>query len=283
MVCVAGGAAWYNVREARKFADPRILLSRFPSGDAAVLSADFALLRDAGLLNEPKAALEPDYKKFLDGTGFDYRRDLDSVTAAFAGNGNYYIARGRFDWKKLRAYVAQQGGSCYRDLCRVQGSSPERHISFLPLRNDTIALAVSSDDFAATRLTKPGPPVTGNIPSGPVWLSVPGAGMRQPNALPPTMRTMFSALRSTERVVITLQPVGNEIEARMEATCKTPVDAGVLASQLRLATASLREALKQDDELSAALTAGTFDQIDRRVTGRWPVRKTLLESLTAGI
>ena len=119
-------------------------------------------MRRAGLLTESKVPLEPDYKSFLDGTGFDYRRDLDSVTATFSGSGNYYIARGRFDWKRLQEYVAKQGGSCYQDLCHVQGSTPERRISFLPLRNDVMALAVGTDDMAATRLTKAGQPVTGN-------------------------------------------------------------------------------------------------------------------------
>ena len=72
----------------------------------------------------------------------------------------------------------------------------------------------------------------------------------------------------------------------MEAICKSSPDAGVLASQLRIATGSLRDALnadKQNDELAATLKAGTFDANGARVIGRWPVQKTLLDSLTAGI
>jgi hypothetical protein len=60
----------------------------------------------------------------------------------------------------------------------------------------------------------------------------------------------------------------------------------VLASQLRLATSTLRDALtadKQNDELAAMLKSGTFDENGSRVIGRWPVQKTLLDSLTAGI
>lgn len=286
VMCLAGGTAWFQAHATRQFFEPSRLLSRFPAEDAAVLSADFATLRRAGMLTESKGALEADYKKFLDGTGFDYKRDLDSVTAAFSASGNFFIARGRFDWKKLRAYVAQQGGSCYQDLCRMQGSTPERHISFLPLRNDTIALAVSTNDLAAARMANPGQPVTGSIPAGPVWLSVPGSELRQRNALPAGLRGMLTALQSTDRVVVTLQPAGSGIEARMEASCKTTADAAVLASQLRIATSSLRDALaanKQDDELAVMLKSGTFDENGTRVTGRWPVQKTLLDALTAGI
>ena len=168
----------------------------------------------------------------------------------------------------------------------MQGSTPERHISFLPLRGDAIALAVSTNDLAAARLVTAGQPVTGSIPAGPVWLSVPGSVLRQRNAVPAGLRGMFTALLNTDRVVVTIQPSGGGLEARMEASCKSAADAAVLASQLRLATSALRDALaaeKQDDELAAMMKSGTFDENGSRVVGRWPVRKTLLDSLTAGI
>jgi hypothetical protein len=286
IVCAAGLTTWLTIRATRQFFEPSHLLARFPAQDAAVLSADFATLRRAGMLNESKAALEPDYRKFLDGTGFDYKRDLDAVTAAFSSSGNFFIARGRFDWKKLRAYAAAQGGSCYEDLCRLPGSTPERHISFLPLRGDTIALAVSTNDLAAARMAHPGPPVAGAIPSGPVWLSIPGSEFRQRSNWPAGLGGIFAALQNTDRVVVTVQPSGNGIEARMDANCRSTADAAVLASQLRLATSTLREALtadKQNDDLAAMLKSGTFEENGSRVVGRWPVQKTLLDSLTAGI
>jgi hypothetical protein len=289
---LVGGAVWLQIHSMRAFFDQKVLLSRFPAGDALAISIDVATLRAAGMLEESKTPLEPDYKQFLDGTGFDYKRDLDSVVASFSGSGNFFIARGRFDWGKLQAYAVRQGGSCYKDLCRMQGSKPERHISFLPLREDAIALAVSTNDLAATQLTKTGQPITTAIPSSPVWLSVPGAEIRRQNALPPEMHFMLSALTSADRIVITVGPAGTGIEAgieaHMDATCRTPEDARILAGQLRSTTALLRETFARDkkvadDEFAALLTGGSFDQTDRKVTGRWPVRKSLLESLTAGI
>ena len=164
MVCLVGAIAWYEIHATRVFFEPARLLSRFPVENAAVFSADFTLLREAGLLSESKAAVEPDYRKFVDATGFDYKRDLDFVVASFSTSGNYYIARGRFNWPKLRAYAAQQGGGCYQDLCRMPGSTPERRISFLPLRSDAIAVAVSTYDLAASRLVNAGAPVAANLP-----------------------------------------------------------------------------------------------------------------------
>jgi hypothetical protein len=290
VLLAVSGAVLYRIHATRVFFNPPALLSRFPSEDALVMSADFATLRRAGLLTSSKAVpLEPEYKQFLDGTGFDYKRDLDYLVASFSRSGTFFIARGRFDWRKLRDYAAQQGGSCYEDLCRMQGSTPERHISFLPLRSDALALAVSTNDLAATLLTKTAAPVTTPLPAAPVWLSVPGAELRRQDALPPSIHLMLSALTRADRVVITLGPGGPQgIEAQLQAMCNSQDDAKVLASQLRSTTGLLKEALARDKnaadgEVTAMLTAGVFDQTDRKVTGNWPVRKSLLDALTNGL
>ncbi|HTA42165.1 MAG TPA: hypothetical protein VK789_06950 [Bryobacteraceae bacterium] len=287
---LAAGIAAYRIHASRAFFNPPALLSRFPAEDALVLSADFAMLRRAGLLTASKGPIEPEYNQFLDGTGFDYRRDLDTLIASFSHSGTFFIARGRFDWKKLRDYALRQGGSCYQDLCRMQGSTPERHISFLPLRNDALALAVSTNDLAATRLTKTTAPVNVPLPSAPVWVSVPGSELRRQNSLPPEMHYMLSALTNADRVVLTFGPEGQGIVAEMDATCRTQDDARVLESQLRSMTGLLKEALTRDktrsasdNELAATLIAGRFAQTDRRVTGKWPVQKSLLDAFTSGL
>src|SRR4051812_39356478 len=100
------GFKWY---EGRGFDDIRVVLSRFPVEDAVVLNVDFSSVREAGLLSDSKLPLEPEYRQFLDGTGFDYHKDLNSVTASFSKSGNFFIARGRFNWTKLRDYAARQG------------------------------------------------------------------------------------------------------------------------------------------------------------------------------
>ena len=282
------GAVWFKIHASDAFFAPAARLSRFPAEDALVLSADFAALRHGGLLSASNAGLEPEYKQFVEGSGFDYKRDLDFLVASFSRSGTFFIARGRFDWKKLREYAARQGGSCYQDLCRVQGSTQDRHISFLPLRDDALALAVSTNDLAATRLTKTAEPVTTSLPSSPVWLSVPGAELRRQDALPPGLHLMLSALTTADRVVITLGPSPQGIKAQLEATCRTQNDARVLASQLRVTADLLKQALSReksasDSELAAMLAGGVFFQTDRSVTATWPVRKSLLDSLTSGL
>ena len=285
LLAVVVGLKW---RGSRDFDDIHKVLSRFPVEDAVVVDIDFSAVRSAGLLSTSSAPLEPEYKQFLDGTGFDYRRDLDSVVMSMSKSGNFFIARGRFDWKKLRDYAAKQGGSCYQDLCRMQGSTPERRISFLPLRDDVMALAVSTDDLAANRLTKEGAPLTAEIPTAPVWVSVPGSAMHDAAAFPPGLRLMLSAMTNADRLVVTVTPSGNDLAAKMDATCRTKDDARVLASQLRTVTQKLKSAAAenkdaQSDELVQVLMRGTFDDDGSHVNGRWPFSKSLIASLTSGI
>jgi hypothetical protein len=44
-----------------------------------------------------------------------------------------------------------------------------------------------------------------------------------------------------------------------------------------------RDKDSQNDELTAMLAAGNFEQTGIKVIGTWPVQKSLLEALTAGL
>ena len=284
LAAAAGIAKW---RDTRAFYQPAELLARFPAEDAIALNLDLATLRAAGLLGVSKAPLEAEYKQFVDNSGFDYRRDLDFVLASFSTSGNYFIARGRFNWARLRAYTAKQGGSCYQDLCRMQGSTADRRISFLPLRSDTIALAVSTDDLAATRLTRIGAKVRDPLPAGPVWLTIPGVVLRQPGGLPPGLRVVFSGLVQADRVVFTAGTSAAGVEVHMDAACKSETDAQVLLSQLQNSVSLLKEAAARGhtdtSPLSNVLMGGSFSQTGARVSGKWPLRKDVIDTMTDGL
>ncbi len=286
-ILIAGLLLFLKVRDSRTFFNPEVLLSRFPVEEAAVFSADVAKLRLGGFLTASAAPLEPEYKQFVDASGFEYKRDLDLVAISFSTSGTYIIARGRFDWKKLEAYAKAQGGNCYQKLCRMQGSKPERRISFLPLRDDTIALAVSTDDLAAAKLENPGPKVTAKLPTDPVWLTVPGAYLRNRDLLPTSLRVTLSGITTADKVTFTVGQAGGGIELRMQATCRSLDEARILSSQLRSGTSQLKEAVAKDatsfDELARTLAAGNFDQRDKVVAGTWPLPPTLLQNLTSGI
>ena len=152
---VAAGVWWFRSRPISLSAQ----YQRLPSRDAAILFVNFDQLRRAGLLgllSGSHVAQDPEYKRFVDATSFDYTRDLDSAMVAFAPTGRYLFVNGRFHWSNLRAYAISHEGDCPSSVCRMPGSTPDRHISYTPLRGNTLAMAVSTDDLAVERLERTG-------------------------------------------------------------------------------------------------------------------------------
>ncbi len=293
ILCVALAATGVAVWKLRRPAGAQVdLLSRLPTQNATVLSVDFDRLRSAGLLSvlaASKTAEEPEYLSFVRDSGFDYKHDLDSALVAFSPDGTYFLIRGRFQWKQLQEYARQQGGSCYDQLCRMPGSTPDKRISFLPLSDGVMALAVSHDDLAASRLLKPVVQRPIEAPQQPMWVSVPAASLRRGDLLPAGARLLASAMVEAERVTFTMGPEGMGLEARLEAVCQSTADAKLLAGQLEKATALLREAAAHQPrkpgpaDFTSVLTAGVFTQSDRKVLGRWQLQRSFLESLMGGI
>ena len=292
----AGGIGLGLYERARILAaSPAGMLQRLPPRNAITLFLDFDALRQGGilkLLSAAKASEEPDYQAFVRATGFNYRDDLDLAAASFNDDGEFFVIKGRFDWKKLAAYAIAQGGVCERRLCRMPGSAPQRLISFFPIQSNLMALAVSSDSFAATRLAdtqaaaltvQPLDP-----PGDPVWLSIPADSLKTTDRLPPGPRLFATALASADKILLSLGPQGRQLEARLAVTCRTSADAAALAAQLQRVTALLRDMIARENQkpdlkdLSGVLTAGVFQQAGRRVSGRWPLPPAFLESLAGG-
>ncbi len=156
IAAICGVAVWgvarFRYHSLRTTAD---WLARLPTQDAMVFYVDFAALRNAGVLQMlagSKVAEEPEYKVFVMKTEFDYTRDLDAVLACFTPRAKYLVVKGRFDWNSLASYARDQGGTCRDALCRMNGSAPDRRISFFPLRPNLMGLAVGADESAAIDL-----------------------------------------------------------------------------------------------------------------------------------
>ncbi|HEY7392956.1 MAG TPA: hypothetical protein VH640_30830 [Bryobacteraceae bacterium] len=290
IAAVCGGAvwgvAWYRSRDLTTAA----LLKRLPSSGALVVYVDFAALRRAGILDRVEAsklAEDADYTDFVRKTDFDYKQDLDAAVAAFAPTGKFLLLRGQFDWKSLRSYVTSENGTCYNSLCRMQGSTQDRRISFFPLQTNLMALAVSEDESAAIRMqdTTPGPVL--EAPDAPVWLSIPVSLLRSGD-LPAGTRPFARAIEKADALTLSFSPDGNRVAAKLNVRCHTPQDASELATQLSRATSLLREVLQQNHQpadptaLSGVLTAGIFHSEGIRVFGYWPIEKSFLDSIFSG-
>src|SRR5262249_8264834 len=89
-LAVSGTIAYWRTRDL----SPRAMLARLPDNGASILSIDFAALRQAGLFEMlPAVAEEPEYKTFVEKTGFDYQRHLDKALVSFHSSGVYFLIR----------------------------------------------------------------------------------------------------------------------------------------------------------------------------------------------
>jgi hypothetical protein len=286
-IVAAGGAWWFRGRPIALSAQ----YLRLPSRDAAVLFVNFDQLRRAGLLDllsRSNVAQDAEYRRFVEATGFDYTRDLDTAMVAFAPGGKYLLLNGRFNWSKLRSYALSNDGDCPGSLCRMMGSTPDRHISYSPLRRATLGVAVSTDDLAVERLNRTGEGSAPQLPASPVWLRIPGSLLKSSGDLPTGTRMFAHTMESANTVTLSLSQDGNRLAARIEVVCSNEQDAASIASDLTHVTALLKDLIEREHqkpgaaELSGILTSGSFRSEGRRVYGYWPIERQFVTSMLSG-
>ena len=278
------GVVWYRSRSLTTAA----LLKRMPAENALVAYIDFNELRRGGvlqLLDGAKAGEDPEYQSFVRHTQFDYKQDLDAAIVAFGPTGRFLFVKGRFDWKSLRAYAESQDGKCVNSFCRMTGSAPERRISFFPVRSNLMAMAVSTDDWAALRLNSAASGPEPEVPDAPVWLSIPTSVLRSGDSLPAGTRIFARGMERAETVTLAFAPEGQGLAARLDVRCRDERDAADLASQLTGTTKLLRETMERERQkpnpadLSGVLASGAFRNEGRRVLGYWPIERVFVQSV----
>ncbi len=289
----AGVAAWaltYTFT-TRNF-DAKQLIECLPPDRATHVYIDVAALRRSGVLDMiagAKAAEAPDYRKFVEQTGFDYRTDLDAAALAFIHGNTYMALRGRFHRDRLSGYARAEGGVCHGELCSMQGSQPDRKISFYPLRSGVLALAVTPEETGASLIGPAQWKRAVNVPVDPVWISVPSFELADVKDFPAGTHAFLRPLSLAQEVAFSIGATkGGTLEIRLDALCDSPVTADQITKRLAAATDLLnkmieREKLKANPhDLSGLLTAGVFLQQDKRVTGHWPLDRGFVESLASG-
>jgi len=273
------------------------MVAYLPASDSLVLYVDMRAIRRSGVLDTivgSKSAEEPEYRRFIQQTGFDYRENLDALAIAIHDNpisherDLYTVAGGDFDWDRLSAYASSQGGACNRGFCRIPASQPNRFISFYKLRPRLLAMATSSDQLGALQvIRRPGVSPPSDLPAEPVWMLVPSTVLQASADLFPEGTLAYaSALRLAQRVVLSLGPQGDHLSISLDATCRTAADAAALVAQLQKLTDTLKSWIAREHtqanpaDLSGVLTAGTFRSDDRRVYGTWPIQKEFIQALS---
>lgn len=290
VAAVLFGIDSYRHRFVRSNAD---LVHLLPRSDSTVVFANFSLLRRAGmmgLLAGAKTAEAEEYDQFVSETRFDYRKDIDALAASVDDGRIFFVARGHFDWDALRNYIKSHGGSCAGDaLCRMPTSQPGRWASLVEIQPNVIGLAVGKDNSAAELLRSEGHRNGGAIPSAPVWVRVSEKLLKNPVDLPLPVRIFAITLQSTDSVLVSFDAADADdsaaFEIRLDAECPNGVTANTIRQQLELQTKLLKLELAREHEqpnpadLTGLLTSGSFQVVDRNVTGTWPVRKELLKTL----
>jgi hypothetical protein len=280
-----GGMVWHHSTTLT----PEALLKRMPATDALVMWVDFAALRRAGflqLLAGAKSAEDPEYQSFVYATRFDYMNDLDSAMVSHPRSGDwYFLVSGRFDWKSLRAYVAREHGQCINSLCRVVGSTPDRHISFLPLRRDLMAMAVSTDQWAVNDLAAARPGPYAPMPEGLAWLRFPGSLPKSAANLPDGVSSFARIIENAPSVTVSFAPEAGRLAAKLEVLCRNPQQANDLAAQLAATTELARSLFAREHQtpnpadFSGLVTSGAFRTEGSRLLGTWPIERAFVQNL----
>lgn len=274
---------------SRRVAGIGNLLTYLPRTEGVTLAVDLEALRRSGVLVAlagARVAEEPEYQAFVTETGFNYQQDLDLVVARFGKDTSYFLLRGRFDWPRLGAYVRSQGGTCRNSYCRIGGSTPERQISFFPLKTNIMAMAVGPSADAAWQLAYPQPEAQARTaPARPVWVTVSSGVLQNLQNLHPGARLLAAALEGTGEIEFSLEIAPGRLEALMDVVCRTPGEAADLSSRLEQITRLLKGTsatggnAANSRDLLGVLSAGSFQTEERHVRGRWPIEQALLESI----
>lgn len=278
----------YFLRESGT--DAASMTSYFPQREATVFYINVGAMRSSGLLEKLVGSTmgeEQEYKDFVSGSGFDYKRDLNQMMLNSAGGIHYFLLEGRFDWDKLRAYAMKQGGKCDEDGCFARGSTPDRVISFRKLRKNLMALASARDESGARAIERRrAEPLPWQVPSAPVWAHVPADAVRAMGQYPSGTRLFAKALESSDRALFMLSAKGDAFELAADVTCRTPEDAAILKAQLEGITSLLQKFIRlekqkpSEADLSGILTSGAFERTGTHVRATWPVPKAFVESLS---
>lgn len=290
LILVCGGVLGaLSYMRSRGVSSPRAMLACLPRSGAIAVYLDVKGLRQAGIVDlfaGSKATEDLEYQRFVEGTGFDYRRDLDAVAGTFSGKNTHLVLKGTFDWKRMTNYAMAQNGTCNNSVCRV--ASNGRFVSFYPLRPNAMAIAFSMDEWAALDIAPHPLPANLAIPDQPIWFNVAGPALRDVQMLPTGARSFVSPLETAENVILSIGPTEDRLRVSLNVLCASETAASDLVTKLEGATNMLRKMLEREHmkpsarDLSGILIAGTFRREDRRVVGEWPMKRDFIEAIASG-
>ncbi len=284
--------AYLVSRAQRRFAATDAQMAALlPRRDAVTGYLDVATLRRAGLLallKDSGRSPDSDYQRFVEETGFDYARDLQSMVGTGDAGQLFVVVRARFDWKRLYAYALGHGGACRSGYCQLPTSRPGKWASFLQIDPDVGGLALGGDPANVLLLSPRRIEDAPSLPAAPVWATFPHSMLADPKALPVPLRMLVFAVQGAERVLVSAGPDaggGQALKLRLEANFSNAAAASTAGTQLQIDTNLLKMELQREhrepsrSDLTGLLSAGSFQDSGNTVFGSWPVYPELLQHL----
>lgn len=268
------------------------LLSRLPDNEGVTAYLNVAILRENGLLDMlagSRTDEEPEYRAFVQQTGFDYRESLDAVMANIRPEASLFIVRGRFSWDQISTYIKANQGKCFNGVCWMEVRRG-RFLSILPISTGVVAIGTGQNRGVVYDVQEPRAGHSWQPPADPFWVRLPADQFNDPKRLPEGTRSFASAVRGARSVVIGVAPGGAQgLEAHLRAEFASPVEASSRRAELEQATGLLQKFFARDGQtpstadLSGMLTAGRFEQAETTVRGAWPLHRALLERVVSGL
>lgn len=284
-----------------------------PPSCVIAVHLDLAGLRNSSLVRQAldslaRPQLEKDYAEFVRATGFDFERDLDSVSLGISGpegaRAVHAVLQGRFDRDKIDRYSSERRQATRTHLGHAinqfAGSSGGKfRLAFL----GSSGLAFSNAPDASLieqmiELAERGAPALGNrlrelhvferLPAGTqAWVAVDleRAGRWKVPAGPASSGTSLSAelLRGSRMGLVAARVGEREVELRMVAECFSGGQAQRVAqslSGLRALLAALAEREgPQDAQLARSLQQISIGVEKNAAVVRWRLQTALLERM----
>jgi hypothetical protein len=270
VLLLAGGGGIYLYRESRPLVGPVAgpppdVFSLIPSGAPVVAYLDAQTLRTTqnsslqaiGQIVLPTPQQDPDYTQFVQGTGFDYARDLDHAAIAMwptsldasanasGQNRALAIADGRFDQQRIVAYALRVGGHAVQHgavtIYEVPGNPP---VSFEFLSPTRVAMASGKDatDLLTNKPSAPRDPAMqtriDRVAGAPLF------AVARTDQLPSSIYASFknspqllSLVHSIQAITLAGQPQADNLNVTLDAECdsmKNAIEIGTLLDGFRM-------------------------------------------------
>ncbi len=315
ILVVAGSLVWWYARRQTGGA-PRSF-QYLPAGSVAAIHLDLAGLRTSSLIRQALKSqagpqLESDYAEFVQSTGFNFERDLDSVSLGISGPQGarvvHAVLEGRFDRDKVDRYSRERRQATRahlgHDINLFTGPSGRKfRLAFLAPGRLAFSNAPDSSSSIEKMIElsqRQAPSLESRLrelhvfdylpPENQVWIAVDMERVGRLNvpAGPISSGTSFSAdfLRGSRMGLVAARIGDRDVELRMVAACVTGEEARRVAQALSGLRALLAALAAREDpkgaagsELARALERISIGVEKNAAVVRWKLETALLERM----